>query len=197
MKGRIKTGDLRKLRPAFGDGAYGGEIVRLVRARQRRQAIERFDDLLVEDDRFVEMRPTVDDPVAGPDDRQVRRCANGVEQPCEQRFVVAVRRKAGTGEIAGLCAPSAEMRAVADRVDLPADEHFQRVGPIDRELDARRTGVEDEDGGAHLVMATPRWTNNCAIAHEAMRLSGSSARLVRMIGTRAPRTMPAVSAPAR
>ena len=36
-----------------------------------------------------------------------------------------------------------------------------------------------------------------AIAHDASRASSESARLVRMIGTRAPSTIPAVSAPAR
>src|ERR1700739_958488 len=36
-----------------------------------------------------------------------------------------------------------------------------------------------------------------ATPHEATRLTSVSARLVRMIGTRAPSTMPALSAPAR
>ena len=76
--------------------------------------------------------------------------------------------------------------------------------PVDREdleLDARRAGIDDEDrvhgghaagsavhaGAAHRRRAT-------ATAQEAMRVRTESAREVRMIGTRAPSTMPAASA---
>ena len=73
-----------------------------------------------------------------------------------------------------------------------------------RELDARRAGVEDEDRVGHGVTpATLRRSRgapaatSAATAHEASRVITESARLVRMIGTRAPSTMPAASAPAR
>ena len=72
------------------------------------------------------------------------------------------------------------------------------------ELEARRAGVEDERDGRHgsdLRDGEPwragRRPTSEATAQEASRVDLESARLVRMIGTRAPSTMPAASASAR
>ena len=73
----------------------------------------------------------------------------------------------------------------------------------DAELEARRAGVEDQDDVGHGV--TPRpcrpraapWRRAPRRRRRRAGVTSESARLVRMIGTRAPRTMPAASAPAR
>ena len=74
-----------------------------------------------------------------------------------------------------------------------------------RELDAGRAGVEDRRSRRPWHHATAfrggsrgaRCATSAATAQDARRVITESARLVRMIGTRAPSTMPAASAPAR
>src|SRR6185369_13951448 len=68
-----------------------------------------------------------------------------------------------------------------------------------RELDAGGAAVEDENGfGAHgRSSRLPPRADTSATAHDAMRDSRGSARLVSTMGTRAPSTMPALAAPPR
>src|SRR5262249_20940584 len=93
---------------------------------------------------------------------------------------------------------------------------------IDRDLDARRAGIDDGDhrmggmgGWAHGMasrlgsltqgihtakaeaVSRRAWATSTAMAQLPIRARTLSARLVRMMGTRAPSTMPAASAPAR
>src|SRR5262249_31517946 len=86
-----------------------------------------------------------------------------------------------------------EARARPQAVDLTADEQRRRGRALAdfeyRELDRGRARVEDEEYAAQYF--GPRRANRSAMAHEAMRVRGSSARLVRTIGTRAPSTSPA------
>src|SRR5471030_1489722 len=71
----------------------------------------------------------------------------------------------------------------------------------DRELEARRPHVEDQDGRAHYSYPTAAdrwaWAQRSATAQHSMRACRLSTRLVSTIGTRAPRMMPAASAFAR
>src|SRR5262249_46323742 len=96
-----------------------------------------------------------------------------------------------------------KMRTDADPLDLSLEPPQQLIAGADREqleLDARAAGVDDEDGVRHRRQAWIGcfsiwlWRNSAATAQEAMRVRTWSAREVRMIGTRAPRTMPAASA---
>src|SRR3954452_3797749 len=80
-----------------------------------------------------------------------------------------------------------------------------RVLAEDRELYARRACVQDRDAVSHRTAyriaadASDRRaaTINWATAQDASLATSSSARLVRMIGTLAPSTIPAASASAR
>ena len=80
---------------------------------------------------------------------------------------------------------------------LPA----RRACREDRELEARRAGVEDQDTPSLMQLSAAASVAGApaaaAMAQDASRASALSARLVRMIGTRAPSTMPAASRPAR
>ena len=99
-------------------------------------------------------------------------------------------------------------------LDLPVEQPCAVAARlVERELDARRAGIEHGDAACvrgHLrrqpSSRAPCERHSCArraaatstaTAQEASRVSSKSARLVRMIGTRAPSTMPAASAPAR
>ena len=93
----------------------------------------------------------------------------------------------------------AQARGMADAVDAAAVERTILIAgrAVDGEFDARGAGVDDQDGGGQGARSICRCANICASAQDAMRASEPSARLVSMIGTRAPSTMPAASAPAR
>src|SRR3546814_1547414 len=73
----------------------------------------------------------------------------------------------------------------------------------ERKLDARRARIETDDrlhaeacGSPGAAFGAAR-ASSAAIAQDARRVRSLSARLVRMMGTRAPRTTPAASAPPR
>src|SRR3546814_13777526 len=73
----------------------------------------------------------------------------------------------------------------------------------ERKLDARRARIETDDrlhaeacGSPGAAFGAAR-ASSAAIAQDARRVRSLSARLVRMMGTRAPRTPPAASAPPR
>ena len=93
-----------------------------------------------------------------------------------------------------------EMNAVPDTLALtvandvlPARSFVPREY---RELDARRTGIQHKDSVTHGF--APLWrASSSAIAQDPSLASVPSERLVRMIGTRAPSTMPAICASAR
>ena len=86
-----------------------------------------------------------------------------------------------------------EARRRVDALDLAARderERRRRAGE-QRELDARRAGVEDERSRRSSVvrptalsaLSRRAWATSAATAHEASRVITESARLVRMIGT--------------
>src|SRR3546814_2321945 len=73
----------------------------------------------------------------------------------------------------------------------------------ERKLDARRARIETDDrlhaeacGSPGAAFGAAR-ASSAAIAQDARRVRSLSARLVRMMGTRAPRATPAASAPPR
>src|SRR5512143_2620353 len=91
---------------------------------------------------------------------------------------------------------------------MPAHLETPRLGRcavIDAELEARGAGVQDERVVVHRALAHTPARELCrlacatriATAQLAMRERTLSERLVSTIGTRAPSTSPALSAPAR
>ena len=104
---------------------------------------------------------------------------------------------------ATLRASGGEARMDADPLDLAFQEALQSVAHVDSEqlkLDARAAGINDENALGHdshdRIGCLAIWLRryNAATAQEAMRVVTLSAREVRMIGTRAPSTIPAASA---
>src|SRR5262249_10259603 len=104
-----------------------------------------------------------------------------------------------------------EFRRRADALDLPARFESPGIGRglvEDAELEARRSGVEDDRVVLHARHCFRRYRVACKPVRRAWAAITAtpqltildrrlSARLVRMIGTRAPRTSPAASAFAR
>jgi hypothetical protein len=66
-----------------------------------------------------------------------------------------------------------------------------------RELDARRASIECENHLSHGFVVRLLCARSNASAQEALRARGLSERLVKTIGTRAPKTMPAACASAK
>src|SRR6476646_11129924 len=98
----------------------------------------------------------------------------------------------------------AQSRADANVLDLTAVEQTLIFPLLEQpELDAGGTGVDDCDALRHhywtaaFALCLRAATSNCATEQDARRAIFASARLVRMIGTFAPRTIPAASASAR
>ena len=125
----------------------------------------------------------------------VKECRNKVVNSCtriEPHEVVLRHRTA-------FAIARREDRSVSDPRNLAAQDRRWRASldRIDRELEARRTRIQDKDGVRHSTTFVLLLIKSCANAQEASRDIGLSARLVRMIGTRAPSTMPAASAPAK
>ena len=71
MEGGIEAGDLWKIGKLPGDGADGGEIVRLVQRRQWLELHQFGQHSLVEQDRAGIEQAAVDHPVAGGDDMDI------------------------------------------------------------------------------------------------------------------------------
>ena len=70
VESRIEAGDLRQLRKARAERLHGGEIVRLMKRRQRDVALEFVEDGRVDEDRPVIFRSAVHDAV--PDSRGLK-----------------------------------------------------------------------------------------------------------------------------
>ena len=91
------------------------------------------------------------------------------------------------------------------RLDLAAQREFEifAVGKSENLMldePALRTAIASAMRASLTAFCgalAPAWATSTATAHEASRVVTESARLVRMIGTRAPSTMPAASASAR
>ncbi len=203
----IEARDLRHIWLPLQQRPDRRQVVRLVQWRQRDELLQRVQHIAVY--RY------------GPQIIRSRRARPGVRRP---RVRTLSRIAAGTlrdarrprrgrqpdhrprlfGDRTLRCA-SDEMRRRVDGFDLAADLRLQphrrvRQNSTNLMLDepALRTRI------AFRVTRRPfpaarasSATMSTATAHDARRAISESARLVRMIGTRAPTTMPAASAPAR
>ena len=130
-----------------------------------------------------------------------RRCAHVL-----QRRLVGLAGPSTSGT--GAARPWINLASPPMPSTLPAHSGLRGNGCVsrleERELDARRAAVQDQDGRVHDALlgwrpgqrldspATAAARTTSATAHDAMRASRGSARLVSTIGTRAPSTMPAL-----
>ena len=171
-------------------GASGREPLEFLQQRRR--------DAL----RPVMRRAAMDDAVPEPRQRPAASRSRSQGSSSHQCLGRALRgrpgqvgaRDRGAG---GILRP--EARADADAVHLAIEEAV--VAIEQREFQRGGAGIHHPDHAGHVAHAC----GSCWAAAESRRASATearrevtlSARLVRMMGTRAPRTMPALSAPAR
>ena len=125
----VEAGDLGHLRLARADLADRRQIVRLVQRRQRHQPLEPLQHRVVHQDRRVEVRAAMDDPVA---DR-----ARGAAEPAEQPRLEPVERRAHVRYLArrvrlvdqdragGVL--GREMRPGADALELTPERQLEPV----------------------------------------------------------------------
>src|SRR5690606_2904061 len=144
------------------------------------------------------------DAVAGGDDVERRVVTVEQREHVVERvavlFALAAAGHHRLGEALAVGGLERDFGCGADAFDLAGHRRRFRHVTIDRvkrELQARRARIENEDGFHGFRASRLRWAINCTTAHEAVRVSAVSARLVSTIGTRAPSTTPAISALAR
>ena len=207
VEGGVEAGDLRKVGRACAERMDRREVVGLMQRRQRRVALEVREHLVVDHDRLVVSRSAMNDPMADGDRLELlRRAQPGSRDLQRGRNVVHLRSERRTRSIS--CALSAASARSRGRVPMPSTCPLIRrrgstpaIGAKDLELDAGRARIDDQD---RVHRGSRRWQRRSfrdahgrrerAAAQEARRERTESAREVRMIGTRAPSTMPAKSA---
>ena len=137
---------------------------------------------------------------------KMRRCP--ANQVLEQCLVIefGVGRPAFFGDGRAVRVLGGHAWRQADAIDLPFEQQGGLLlvhDGVTRELDARGTRVDDQNEvfhGGHpgAGAAGAPWRRACArktaTAADAIRVRRLSARLVNMMGIRAPSTMPAASA---
>jgi len=198
-EGRIEAGDLRGLRPDIGDGPDRCDVVRLMSRCQFNEGIELCEHALVDTNRGMKSRTTVDDAVARACNLHIRQSrADGSEQPRYDRLMIAAHWQAGSRfQRRGNGASDLDRRFDADRIDIAFAKNTELGCLIEGKLDARGAGIENQYGARHSERPDWFFTTSWANAQDACRANVPSARLVSMMGTQAPNTRPAASAPAR
>ena len=209
MEGGIENRHLRQIRTRSHGGMRGRQIVRLMKRGERVEAFKLIHHLRVQHHRLGEQVSAMHHTMSGAD--QSIRAEMSVAE-IEHRMQKRLVRKSGSirpnlvFHNLAICTASRQMRRLSQALHLSTGEDAQifrtsaRVGLEQCELQAGGAGVQGQDRIGHYLMLA--WVSRArvistATAQEAMRVSGESARLVRMIGTRAPSTTPAASAPAR
>src|SRR3569833_3125748 len=209
MESGVEAGHLGKLRRALRNGLERRKVVRLVQRGERCQLGKLGDHLRIYPDRGAVFHTPVNDPVSDGRHRCSPDQAGGRRDDLAGRgaMVEAVRRPALFGHDGAFAVHHIEAGSHAELFHLAAEEQAcGGVAAIERELDAGGTGIDHGEAGFGFaggfrhgiaVLARLAATSRLAMAQDASRVSSSSARLVRMIGTRAPSTIPAPSAAAR
>src|SRR5262249_6548357 len=205
MEGGVEAGDLGELRLPLQQGSDGAEIVRLMEWRKRRKSLESLDHGCVDQNRRTVIRTAMHHAVSDRDGQASDLGAQELNDLAERgRHVGGLGRRPGlVDENFAFCVLGSEPWLDANPLDLPLQATLQLIVRVDLEqlkLNTRAAGVDDENGvghGPHAWIgsfAIWLWRKSAATAQEAMRVRTLSAREVRMIGTRAPSTMPAASA---
>ena len=153
MERGVEARDLGHLRPARADLADRRQIVRLVQRRQGHQPLEPLQHRVVHQDRRVEIRAAMDDPVAD----RARGAAEPAEEPrldpvqCRAHVRYLARRVRLVGQHRAGGVLGGEMRLGADALELTPERQPEPVGRGDveeLELDARRAGVDHQQRAA-------------------------------------------------
>ncbi len=203
MECRIEGSRLCKIRPEMPDRTDQPKALRLMQRREHRQLVDRLDCRIVDPDRSGERIATVNHAVADSGEaahvEMLAEPAKGLGHDLSQ-VVGGVGLKIdfkGRGPFR-----DAEAQWLPPKVDHPLC-HAVDNGCVDLEeadLDCRGASIECQqqlrvhDGNPFTGRGA---ATNLASAADAIRAVGGSARLVSMIGTRAPSTSPAAIAPAK
>ena len=150
MKSGVETCDLRQFGPGSEQQSDRREVVGLVQRRQRDVALQARDNLLVDDDRLVEIGAAMNDAVADRDEGGLLRLAEPVAHRRHRCSNIGyfVRRKSLVDQRRPVLAFGAQRRANADTVHLPAEQAPRLPSFANREyleFYARRAGVDDEN----------------------------------------------------
>ena len=179
MEGGVEAGDLRQVRGCFQNRRDGRQIVRLVQWRERHELPELGEDGCVDPRRRGVGGSAMYDAVAErqhvPAGQQLAPCGHdlvGSAMVIEHAVPPVL-----FGDERAVCLECLKAGAGADAFDLAVEE-FRAVvmGIVDRELDARRAGVEDGNaaGLVHALFLRRRcW---CRHRHRPYRRSRAARR---------------------
>ncbi|ABA53469.1 hypothetical protein BURPS1710b_A1059 [Burkholderia pseudomallei 1710b] len=203
VKRGIERCDLRQMRPQMAQRADQPHALRLMQRRERHERRDRVERALVDAHRPVERVAAVHDAMADRHElvhRQVR--VDPAERLVEHRVQIVGDGRGERHRVRFAAVRVFELQRRAVEIDLAAPERrgFAVRDAVEADLQRRRAGVEREQQRlAHDASAPARVLSatSFASAADAMRTRRLSARLVRMIGSRAPSTRPAASAPAK
>ena len=208
MERRVEARDLRQRRRPREQRTDRREVVRLVQWRERHQLFELREDRGVDPHRLREGGAAMHDTMAYRT-QHVRgeRIAQVADQELHRAVVAERVIPRALGQRRPGRVPRQEPGPGREALELPAlhERRLARPQREERELEARRAGVEDEDGVGHAgasyglgsSLARRSCATSCITAADARRVRSPSARDVSTIGTRTPSTMPAPSAPAK
>lgn len=150
-KRRVETRDLRYLRRPIQDCANGSEIVRLVKRRQRRELHEVVEHIRRYPRGTIVVEAAMDYAVTETNySRSLQeRAPHREDVTCSGVVVVSLAREPAIFDDAAIGVPDRKMRREADTLDLPLEESDLLRRIIDRELDARRPGVDHRNAARH------------------------------------------------
>ena len=153
MERRVETGDLRRSGKSADRRLDPGDVVRLVKGRERDELAQLGEYGLVDQHRRGKVGPSVNDAVADRDDAlRVAHVLEPAENDPGRRLVVELGRRSVEDEL-GLFAGRPLDRAFrgrADSLDLACGNvrDFAVVGAEGGELQRRRAGVKGQDDSA-------------------------------------------------
>jgi hypothetical protein len=154
MKRGIEAGDLRNVRLEFGNCADRFEIVRLMQRRQRNESIKLAQHVGRDTDRLRISHSAVHHAMADCGDIHVSGVrGNPLEQGRQSPMVRCrpIQRPVGQGLSPGVA--HEQMQRVTDALDFAAASGRVltrcRSYPIERKLDARRSGIEHQNAARH------------------------------------------------
>ena len=156
---RIEAGDLRQLRRALEQPTDWREVVRLMQRRERNQLFKRRHRASINDHGLRVVQPAMHDPMADAD--EWHSCELGAQKRDQvvERAVMAELRALGPR----LLRRDRSVAPLGDKVgcsvnpfDLAANGELQLAAAREkeRELDARRAGVQNADCVSHSAALT-------------------------------------------
>ena len=154
MERGVEAGDLRDVGRRRGNELDGREIVRLVQRRQRHQLFERGHDARIDADRRREFSAAVDDAMAEREHGTAgQELAPEIQDLGGGALVIELAlgpAALGDGRARGI--GGRKVCGESDVLDLSVKQQRAVAARlVERELDARRAGIEDGDAAGHIA----------------------------------------------